>query len=482
MEEQEYGLSLKDMLNALKRRLVWIIIIPIIAAIAVGVYVKTATVDMYSAQVKLYTLFDYVDATGTVRYDLSSSSYFASDYKELIRTNDVLSEVSRRMGWNGWPSGMSISVSAVTDTRLMNLQVTSPDPQMSMEAANTLAAVFIEYTRNLMQQDSIRIASEATLPGNPSNGGREKYILLALLGAMAAVMGIVIGLEMLNTKVRADGNADVRLHVNVLSSITGYKKDMASYLKQGHIREGNMLNAMNEYTQESIKKLALNIEFAAMGSPLDTLTVTSTTPMEGKSSIALMLACEMAAQGKQVLIVDMDYRSPMIGRYLGRRNKKDIMDYMNGSASLQEVVSRTSTPNLFFMDSNHRIAVNAALPAFDRFVKECKQYFDLVVFDTPPLGMFIDAASLAAKTDGTVVIVADGRVEQKDLAKVIDQLNQVKARVLGIAYNFVQRREKGSYYNKYYKYGSHHRNERAATKGFRHDEIEENETLEETEA
>ena len=223
MEEQEYGLSLKDMLNALKRRLVWIIIIPIIAAIAVGVYVKTATVDMYSAQVKLYTLFDYVDATGTVRYDLSSSSYFASDYKELIRTNDVLSEVSRRMGWNGWPSGMSISVSAVTDTRLMNLQVTSPDPQMSMEAANTLAAVFIEYTRNLMQQDSIRIASEATLPGNPSNGGREKYILLALLGAMAAVMGIVIGLEMLNTKVRADGNADVRLHVNVLSSITGYK-------------------------------------------------------------------------------------------------------------------------------------------------------------------------------------------------------------------------------------------------------------------
>ena len=481
MEEQEYGLSLGDMLKALKRRLVFIIIIPMIAAIAAGVYVMNFTVDMYTAQVKLYTLFDYVDSTGTIRYDLSSSSYFANDYRELIRTNDVLSETSRRMGWSRWPGDIGISVSAVTDTRLMNLQVTSRDPQVSMETANTLAAVFIEYTRSLMQQDSIRIASEATLPSAPSNGGRERYILLALLGAMAGVMGVIIGLEMLNTKVRADGDADVRFHVNVLSSIAGYKIDMAAYLKQGHVREGSMLEAMNEYTRESIKKLALNIEFAAMGTELSTLTITSTTPMEGKSSISLMLAQELASQGKQVLIVDMDYRSPMIGRYLGRRNKKDIMDYMNGSASLQEIVSRTHTKNLFFMDSNHRMAVNAGLPAFERFVGECRKYFDLVIFDTPPLGMFIDAASLAAKTDGTVVIVADGHVEQKDLAKVLEQLKQVKARVLGIAYNFVQRKEKSTYYNKYYRYGSHHKDERMATKDFRHDAADEVEELDEGE-
>ena len=482
MEEQGYELSINDMLNALKRKLVWITIIPVIVAVVVGVYVKYFTVDLYTAQVKLYTMFEYLDTYGMVQFDISDANNFMQDYKEFLKIDAVTRETSDRLGWEKWRSDVTINVSPISDTRLMNLSVTSPDPQLSADTANTLAAVFVEYARNLMQRDSIRIASQAMVGNIPANSNREILTLYAFIGAMVAVMGIIIGLEMLNTKVRADGSADVRLHVNVLSSITGYKKDMASYLKQGHVREGNMLDAMNEYTQESIKKLALNIEFAAMGSPLDTLTVTSTTPMEGKSSIALMLACEMAAQGKQVLIVDMDYRSPMIGRYLGRRNKKDIMDYMNGSASLQEVVSRTSTPNLFFMDSNHRIAVNAALPAFDRFVKECKQYFDLVVFDTPPLGMFIDAASLAAKTDGTVVIVADGRVEQKDLAKVIDQLNQVKARVLGIAYNFVQRREKGSYYNKYYKYGSHHRNERAATKGFRHDEIEENETLEETEA
>ena len=473
MEDEELGLSLGDMLKALKRRLIWIIVIPVVVAIIAGVYVKNNTVDLYTAQVKLYTLFDYVDSTGTVRYDLSSSSYFASDYKELIRTNDVLSEASRRLGWERWPSSVSISVSAVSDTRLMDLEVTSTDPKTSMDAANTLAAVFMEYIRNLMQQDSIRIASEATLPVYPSNGGRSSASAMAFILALLCVVGVILAMELLNTKVRADGDLDVRYHVNVLSSISSYKKDMEAFLKHGRARERNLLLSVNEYTQESIKKLALNIEFAAMGAPLETLTITSTTAMEGKSSVSLMLACELASQGKQVLIVDMDYRSPMIGRYLGRRNKKDIMDYMNGSATLQEVVARTATENLFFMDSNHRMAVNTNLPSFDRFIQECRQYFDLVIFDTPPLGMFIDAASLAAKTDGVLLIVADGRVERKEFARVLAQLTQVKAHLLGIAYNFVQQKEK-PYYNRYSHYGKHHRIERRATREL--DRVEEDET------
>ena len=129
------------------------------------------------------------------------------------------------------------------------------------------------------------------------------------------------------------------------------------------------------------------------------------------------------------------------------------------------MVTRTNTPNLFFMDSNHRMAVNANLDSFQRFLDECEQYFDLVIFDTSPLGMFIDAASLAAKTDGTIVIVADGRVERKELTKVLAQLEQVKARMLGLVFNFVSHREKSYYYNRYYRYGDHHKNERRRTKG-----------------
>ena len=463
--DEELGLSLGDMFKAVKRRWYLLIIVPIIVAIAANLYVTNSTYDVYTASVKLYTLFDYVDSTGTTRYDLSSSAYFVSDYKELIRAPEIMEETCRRLEWPGWPAGMSVGVSAVQDTRFITLSVTSPNPEMSMQAANMLGQVFAEYVRNMLQQDSVRVAISATLPTWPSNSGRGSMVPMAALGSMALVAFALVALEILNTKVRADGDADIKFKTNVLSNIVSYKKEMDAFLKQRKSRESNMLACMSDYTQESIKKLALNIEFAAMGEPLRTLTVTSTSPKEGKSSVALMLACEMASQGKNVLIADMDYRSPMVGRYLGRRNKKDIMDYLHGSAKLTEVVTRTNTPNLFFMDSNHRMAVNANLDSFQRFLDECEQYFDLVIFDTSPLGMFIDAASLAAKTDGTIVIVADGRVERKELTKVLAQLEQVKARMLGLVFNFVSHREKSYYYNRYYRYGDHHKNERRRTKG-----------------
>ena len=463
--EEELGLSLGDMVKAIKRRWYLLIIIPIIVAVLANFYVVNYTVDVYTAQVKLYTLFDYVDTTGTTRYDLSSSAYFVNDYKELIQAPEVMRETCSRLGWPGWPSGMSVGVSAVQDTRFITISVTGVNPEMCMQAANMLGQVFSEYIRNMLNQDSVHVAVEATLPTWPSNGGRGSMVPMAALGSLVLVAFALVALEILNTKVRSDSDADVRFKTNVLSSVFSYKKEMDTFLKKHMSRESNLLACMNEYTQESIKKLALNIQFAAMGEPLRTLTVTSTTPKEGKSSVSLMLACELASQGKNVLIADMDYRSPMIGRYLGRRNKKDIMDYLNGSAKLTEVVTRTSTPNLFFMDSNHRMAVNANLDSFGRFLEECKQYFDLVIFDTSPLGMFIDAASLAAKTDGTIVVVADGRVERKDLTKVLGQLEQVKARLLGLVFNFVNHKEKSYYYNRYYRYGDQHKSERRRTRG-----------------
>lgn len=464
--EDEIELSLDDILKALKKKWALILIIPILVGAIAGYYVVNYTVDRYTAEAKLYSLFDYVDTTGTVRYDMTSSSSFASDYQELIQTPNVINEACRRLGWTEWPEEMEIEVEAVTGTRIINVSVTDVDPEMSMKATNVLATVFLEYVRNLMQNDSITIASEAVLPEEPSNDGRIKYVLLAYAAMLVLMMGLVIMLETLNTKVRSDSDVDVKMHVNVLSRIEGYKKEMNVFLKK---RRGttNLLSCMNEYTRESIKKLALNLQFATMGEPLRTLTVTSTTPSEGKSSVSLMLATELANEGKKVLIVDMDYRSPMIGRYLGKRTKKDIMDYLGGNATLRDVVVKTNVPNLFFMDNNHHMAVNTRLDAtdaFDAFIADAKQYFDLVIFDTPPLGMFIDAASLAAKSDGVVVIVADGRIERKNLEKVFEQLKQVNAKLLGIAFNFVQHKEKSQYYNKYYRYGEQHKAERKLAK------------------
>lgn len=181
--------------------------------------------------------------------------------------------------------------------------------------------------------------------------------------------------------------------------------------------------------------------------------------------LAITLQIVLAYLGIQISYIIQFF----VGYFYRRSEDKceqRIMDYLGGNATLHEVVLKTSTPNLFFMDNNHHMAVNTrldAMDAFDAFIADAKQYFDLIIFDTPPLGMFIDAASLAAKSDGVIVIVADGRIERKSLEKVFEQLKQVNAKLLGIAFNFVHHKEKSTYYNKYYRYGEQHKAERRQT-------------------
>ena len=190
--QDELELSLDDILKALKKGIIWLIIVPVIMAILAGVFVINFTVDKYTAEVKLYTVFDYVDTTGTVRYDMSSSSSFASDFKELIQTPNVINEACRRLGWEEWPESRKIDIEAVTGTRIINVSVTDVDPQTSMQAANVLSTVFLEYIRNIMQNDSLSIAAEAVLPEEPSNGGRIKYVILAYAAAMMMVIGVIV--------------------------------------------------------------------------------------------------------------------------------------------------------------------------------------------------------------------------------------------------------------------------------------------------
>lgn len=466
--DNELSLSLDDLLKVIKRGWILMLIAPILAGALAFWYVTSTHVDEYVASVKLYTLFDYVDNTGTTRYDTGLTNYFINDYKEMIQAPEVMQETCYRLGWASRPAGMSVSVKPVEGTRFITVNVRARDPQVCMDAANMLAQVFSEYVRNMLGRDSVRIAAQATLPGAPINTGDMGKVTTAALAAFALVTGVMVLLQMMNTKVRANTDADIRFKTNVLSNIYGYKKDMDAYLDKKKSKDSDLLSCVNEHTRESIKKLALNLQFAAMGEPLRTLTITSTTPKEGKSSVGLMLGCELANQGKRVLIADMDYRSPMIGRYLGKRNKADILDYMGGM-QLSEVVSPTNVPNLYFMDSKHKMAVNTSLEAFDRFLEECRNYFDLVIFDTAPLGMFVDAAFLAAKSDGTLVIVKDEHVDRKELMKLLVQLDQVNARLLGIAFNQVNYKGSGHYYYnyRYYHYGEHH-NEDGSRKGKKH--------------
>ncbi len=206
--------------------------------------------------------------------------------------------------------------------------------------------------------------------------------------------------------------------------------------------------------QEAFKTLRSNIEFC--GGDVRIIAVTSCTPNEGKSSVAMEMAKSFAEAGNRTILLDADMRkSVLVGRYRTGAVKMGLTHCLIGRAKFSEVICSTNVQDLY-------VAFAGPVPpnpsellgsgAFESILKNLKNLFDYVIIDTPPLGSVIDAAVVAKQCDGTVFVVESNAVSHKFAQRVKEQLDMTGCRILGVVLNKVDVNSKGYYghYGKYY--------------------------------
>lgn len=210
--------------------------------------------------------------------------------------------------------------------------------------------------------------------------------------------------------------------------------------------------------QESIKTLRTNIQFSGIDEPIKTICLTSSIPGEGKSTISHFLAIEMAKAGKKTLIVECDMRRPTQGNMFKFRPKKGLTSYLAGDCTLEEAAAPTQTENLYFLDVDARVVNPVELldsNRFSRAMEEMKEKFDIVIYDTLPISMFIDSAIIAAQVDATVLVIRKGKSDIKNIEKSIEQLQKANANIIGTVFNDADPERglgKYYYYRSRYKY------------------------------
>lgn len=441
----------KELVMILRRSFALLLIIPLVITAAVGAYYYFFANNQYTADAKLYVLIDYSDTMGTMRYDITTSTSFAGDYRQLIKTHEVLDAASQKLGVEGLDE-RKIEVSSEDNTRVITLSVTSDDPTFCMRAANAISDVFIEYLATITETKSVSIASRALVPDKPSGPDRLRNTALALVASVFLVACAIITVALMNTTLQTSEDIENYLQIPVLARIAGYRKEMERFLLQRRIRKPLFYSVSHE-TREGIKTLSMNLSFAFGEDPVKTLAITSATPNEGKSTIAVMLAAALAEEGKRVLLCDMDFRNPSLGKYLGVRNRLDIVDVINGVATMDSAITSTSIKGVYLMDSHHKHVLFSNViqsSRYQEFMRAARLKFDYIIFDTPPIGFFIDSAILASIADRTLLVVASGRVERALAKDIVDQLQKANASVVGVALNFTG--DRNNYYGHYYRH------------------------------
>lgn len=215
------------------------------------------------------------------------------------------------------------------------------------------------------------------------------------------------------------------------------------------------LPGMEEYfTQEAFNVLRTNIQFC--GQDVKVIAVTSCSMNEGKSFISLHLGRCLSEIGKRVLVMDADMRkSVMVGRNTDAKDAKGLSEVITGQEKLPDCIYATQFDNLHLLFAGKYPPNPVELlndKHFDTLIKFLREAYDYVIIDTPPLGMVIDAAVIAAKCDGAMIVVGSNTSKYPQAQDVIAQIRKAGCNVLGAVLNNAEKK-RGGYYRKKGSYG-----------------------------
>lgn len=193
---------------------------------------------------------------------------------------------------------------------------------------------------------------------------------------------------------------------------------------------------------EAYRTLRTNLDFASLDQELKTLVVTSAGVGEGKSTTLANLAVVSARAGRRVLLVDADLRRPRLHDIFGLSNAVGLTTAMMDEAALASPpLQETGIEGLSVLTSG-QLPPNPAELMSSRRMEEViavlTEHADQVFFDTPPVIAVTDAAVLATKVDGVLLVISAGKTRRENARAAVQRLKQINARLVGTILTNVQ--------------------------------------------
>jgi len=186
---------------------------------------------------------------------------------------------------------------------------------------------------------------------------------------------------------------------------------------------------------EAYRTLRTNLDFAGLDRKLQTLVITSAGVAEGKSTTLANLAVVTAQAGQKVILVDADLRRPSLHGLFGLENDAGLTTMMMDEAALAAPPLQDTGIDGLALLSSGPLPPNPAELMGSRRMEEViaalSQRAAHVFFDTPPVVAVTDAAVLATKVDGVLLVISAGKTRREYARSAVQRLQQINARLVG---------------------------------------------------
>ena len=294
--------------------------------------------------------------------------------------------------------------------------------------------------------NNVQVMDDAEVPGGPYTPNHGRDWLMAIVLGLALGVGLAYSVEYLDDTVKLPDDVTRRLKLPLLGLVPAVAGGKLPVLT----------SPVPHDFGEAFRSLRTSLVFTN-GSPGNrTIAVTSTQPLEGKTTTACNLAIALALGGARVMLIDADMRRPGLHRTMELPNEVGLSHILTGQARVREAVQRTSEPNLFVMSAGHVPPNPSELLHSERMKQLIANLeagpFDWIIMDTPPVLAVTDAVILAPYMSGLVFVIGAEMTRRAHAERAIQTIQGGKPNIIGAVLNRVDLNRNKYYYSRYYGY------------------------------
>ncbi|MEA3418051.1 MAG: polysaccharide biosynthesis tyrosine autokinase [Campylobacterota bacterium] len=300
-----------------------------------------------------------------------------------------------------------------------------------------------------------RVVDNALLPKGPIKPKKKLMVIIGL------ILGLILGIayaflrEFLDDTVKNEEDVSRGTSAGLLGVVP----------KMGKVVRGSLqvFEAPKSEVAESFRNIRTNLQFMAPEADSQVIAVTSTIAGEGKTTISANLAGVISMTGKRVIVLNLDMRKPMLHKEFGLRNNEGLSTVLSNHALLSDVIQHSAYEDLDIISSGPVPPNPSELiqsKRMDDVIEKLKSVYDIIIMDTPPIGVVTDAHTLIHLADATVYVIRS-EYAKKGFLRNVEKLHRTEGiQGLGVVLNDVNMKKYAYGYGYGYGYGGEYYEEK----------------------
>ena len=454
-QKNEFEINIQRILQVVLRKSWLVAIVAVVTAVVTFLGTLYMVTPLYESSAMFYVNNTKLSVGGLSIGDVNASKELVNSYIAILKTRESLNQVIDYAELDRDYNDLKdmITASAVNDTEIFQITVTSPDPKEAELIANAIADLLPNQIQGIVEGSSAKVVDRAVVAASPSSPNYTKNAVMGFALGLALSVAVIVLLDIFDITIRSEEDITRSTDKPILASVpdmnsntrSGYyysnsrkkqkRKNPLAGTKDADLVGGGISFAATE----AYKLLRTKLQFSfADENDCHVIGVSSSLAGEGKTTSAINIAYSLAQLDNRVLLIECDLRRPTLSQKAPVEKVPGLTNYLARQVSLEEIVQVCALDDTcsFHAISSGRIPPNPiellSSAKMQNAMEKLKRIYDYIIMDLPPVAEVSDGLVAAKLVDGMLIVVRQNYCDRVVLEDTIRQFEFVNARILGI--------------------------------------------------